>query len=141
MQKHAVNLDLGDQAALSRRAERFQREHEIERLKNLRINGSQSVPRANSQGAHLLNRIWRADSPSTFGPNPDDPEADPVSCIPSRLGTDQHSVNNCLQNVPNWDRHTIVGTNLELFKDYLRLTSVRSVLRTPADIDDVVLGT
>ncbi|KAF8557796.1 hypothetical protein OG21DRAFT_1482033 [Imleria badia] len=101
MQKNATaNLDLGDQAALSRRAERFQREHDIERQKNPR---SQSVPKANSQGAHLLNRIWRADSPSTFGPNLDDPEADP--------------------NVPNWDRHTIVGTNAELFKDYLRLTS------------------
>ncbi|KAI9464164.1 SAC3/GANP/Nin1/mts3/eIF-3 p25 family-domain-containing protein [Boletus coccyginus] len=104
MQKNVTTtLDLGDQAALNRRAERFQREHEIERQKSLRINGSQSTLKANSQGAHLLNRIWRADSPSTFGPNPDDPEADP--------------------NVPHWDRHTIVGTNPELFKDYLRLTS------------------
>jgi len=30
-----------------------------------------------------------------------------------------------LQNVPNWDQHTIVGTSQEIFKDYLRLTSVR----------------
>jgi hypothetical protein len=30
-----------------------------------------------------------------------------------------------LQNVPNWDQHTIVGTCQEIFKDYLRLTSVR----------------
>ncbi|KAG8220903.1 SAC3/GANP/Nin1/mts3/eIF-3 p25 family-domain-containing protein [Butyriboletus roseoflavus] len=104
MQRNASNtLDLGDQAALSRRAERFHREHEIERQKSLRINGSQTGFRTNTQGAHLLNRIWRADSPSPFGPNPDDPEADP--------------------NVPSWDRHTIVGTNPELFKDYLRLTS------------------
>lgn len=29
-----------------------------------------------------------------------------------------------IQNVPNWDRFTIVGTNKEIFKDYLRLTSV-----------------
>ena len=29
-----------------------------------------------------------------------------------------------MQNVPNWDRHTIVGTSQEVFKDYLRLTSV-----------------
>ena len=29
-----------------------------------------------------------------------------------------------LQNVPNWDRFTIVGTSQEIFKDYLRLTSV-----------------
>ena len=82
MQKNAATaLDLGDQAALNRRAERFHREHEIERQKSLRINGSQSTLKTNSQGAHLLNRIWRADSPSTFGPNPDDPEADPVGLV------------------------------------------------------------
>lgn len=28
--------------------------------------------------------------------------------------------------MPNWDRFTIVGTSQEIFKDYLRLTSVRS---------------
>jgi len=28
-----------------------------------------------------------------------------------------------LKNVPNWDRFTIVGTNQEIFKDYLRLTA------------------
>lgn len=27
--------------------------------------------------------------------------------------------------MPNWDRHTIVGVNQELFKDYLRLTRVK----------------
>jgi len=26
----------------------------------------------------------------------------------------------------DWDRHTIVGTSQEIFKDYLRLTTVRS---------------
>lgn len=61
--------------------------------------------KANPQGAHLFSRIWRTDSPSTPDAGLDEPEADP--------------------NVPNWDRHTIVGTNEELFKDYLRLTSVR----------------
>lgn len=81
MQKNAAALDLGDQAALNRRAERFQREHEIERQKSLRVNGSQA--KVAPQGAHLLNRIWRADSPSVFGPNPDDPEADPVSTAPA----------------------------------------------------------
>lgn len=30
--------------------------------------------------------------------------------------------------MPNWDRFTIVGTSQEIFKDYLRLTSVRSPL-------------
>ena len=35
-----------------------------------------------------------------------------------------------LQNVPNWDQHTIVGTCQEIFKDYLRLTSVRIVFHS-----------
>lgn len=75
-QKHAnAGLDFGDQAALSRRAERFQREHELERQKSTR---GQASLQANNQNAHLLNRISRADSPSVFGTNPDDPEADPV---------------------------------------------------------------
>ena len=88
MQKNAAAaLDLGDQAALNRRAERFQREHDIERQKNLRTNGSQSTLKGNHQGAHLLNRIWRADSPSTFGSNPDDPEANPVGLMLSRSVT------------------------------------------------------
>ncbi|KAG0709216.1 SAC3/GANP/Nin1/mts3/eIF-3 p25 family-domain-containing protein [Suillus ampliporus] len=100
-QKHNnANIDFGDQAALSRRAERFSREHEIERQKSMRGQGSLQ---ANNQNAHLFNRISRSDSPSAFGTNPDDPEADPL--------------------VLDWDKYTIVGTNQELFKDYLRLTS------------------
>ncbi|KII85821.1 hypothetical protein PLICRDRAFT_44236 [Plicaturopsis crispa FD-325 SS-3] len=86
-------LDPSDQAALNRRAQRFQREHEIERQKTV--------------GGHHLNATYnnsRGASPAPFGMgNPDDPEADP--------------------NVPNWDRYTIVGTNQEIFKDYLRLTT------------------
>lgn len=127
----AAALDLGDQAALNRRAERFHREHELERQKSLRINSGQNTPKSNSPGAHLLDRMWRADSPSTLGSNSDDPEADPVCPLFYVVSfTDNFS-----QNVPNWDRHTIVGTNTELFKDYLRLTSVRSVLSTPADAE------
>ncbi|EGN92191.1 hypothetical protein SERLA73DRAFT_191437 [Serpula lacrymans var. lacrymans S7.3] len=96
--------DMNDQAALNRRAQRFQREHEIERQKSFRGNGSQLSVTANPQNAHLFNRIHaRSMSPSPYGGNPDDPEADP--------------------NVPNWDKFTIVGTSQELFKDYLRLTS------------------
>lgn len=98
--RNDANLDFGDQAALNRRAERFQREHDIERQKSMR---GQASLQANNQNAHLFNRISRSDSPSAFGTNPDDPEADP--------------------NVLDWDKYTIVGTNQELFKDYLRLTS------------------
>lgn len=95
MKNAASSLDLNDQAALNRRAERFQREHEIERQKNLRPNGSQIVPKANSQGVHLLNRIWRADSPSTPGLNPDDPEADPVCLTPSFAIADRQLLTEC----------------------------------------------
>lgn len=31
------------------------------------------------------------------------------------------------QNVIEWDRHTIVGVSQEIFKDYLRLTTVSTL--------------
>ncbi|KAF5355258.1 hypothetical protein D9758_006025 [Tetrapyrgos nigripes] len=99
-----ASLDLNDQVALNRRAERFQREHEIERQKTL--NGGQGSLKANSRNAHLFNNSSRIYSPSRSA-SPyggyDEPEADP--------------------NVIDWDRYTIVGTSREIFKDYLRLTS------------------
>jgi hypothetical protein len=52
----------------------------------------------------------------------DDPEADPVSC--PYLCWICDLLTDYVQNVPNWDRYTIVGTNQEVFKDYLRLTTV-----------------
>ena len=86
----ATTWDLGDQATLNRRAERFQREHDIERQKHSRNQQQAAALKANPHGAHLLNRITRADSPSAYGPNPDDPEADPVSgpISDARLHTD-----------------------------------------------------
>jgi len=92
-------FDSNDQAALNRRAERFHREHELERMKALK---------ANSQNAHLFGAgkgfASRSASPySLDATGADDPEADP--------------------NVIDWDRHTIVGTSTEILKDYLRLTT------------------
>ncbi|KAI0033678.1 SAC3/GANP/Nin1/mts3/eIF-3 p25 family-domain-containing protein [Vararia minispora EC-137] len=86
-------LDPSDQLAMQRRAQRFQREHNIE-LQKSRL----------SKSGPLHARVFDAfRSHSPFSGNPDDPEADP--------------------NVPNWDKFTIVGTSREIFKDYLRLTS------------------
>jgi hypothetical protein len=45
-----------------------------------------------------------------------------------------------LQNVPNWDQHTIVGTSQEIFKDYLRLTSVR-IVPYPSGLSEAFFGT
>ncbi|KAJ7918747.1 SAC3/GANP/Nin1/mts3/eIF-3 p25 family-domain-containing protein [Mycena leptocephala] len=92
-------LDPNDLAALDKRAQRFQREHEIEREKS-RIGGQASL-KANYQTSHLFNGS-NSRSASPFGQS-DDPDADP--------------------NVMDWDRHTIVGTSKEIFKDYLRLTT------------------
>ncbi|KAL0953484.1 hypothetical protein HGRIS_004714 [Hohenbuehelia grisea] len=91
------SVDFNDQEALNRRAQRFQREHDIERQK---LNGSSSFIKSNGQYSHLNGRFQsRSGSPSM---NIDDPEANP--------------------NVPGWDAQ-IVGTSTEVFKDYLRLTS------------------
>ncbi|TFK39401.1 SAC3/GANP/Nin1/mts3/eIF-3 p25 family-domain-containing protein [Crucibulum laeve] len=101
--KNASNaVDFNDQAALNRRAQRFQREHEIERAK---LNGGVATMslKSNQQNGHLFkNRVLGSRSASPFTAA-DDPEADP--------------------NVMEWDRFTIVGTSREIFKDYLRLTS------------------
>jgi hypothetical protein len=79
--KHSAHqpMEPSDQAALSRRAQRFQREHELERQKNGMFGGQASL-KANYQSAHLFNnRNSRPASPSSFAPNADEPEADPVS--------------------------------------------------------------
>jgi hypothetical protein len=82
--KNANPLDFNDQATLNRRAERFQREHEIERQKGMKngsvsFHGGQVSLKANYPNAHVSNGrdYSRMSSPSNFG-NPDDPEADPV---------------------------------------------------------------
>ncbi|KAF8075082.1 SAC3/GANP/Nin1/mts3/eIF-3 p25 family-domain-containing protein [Lyophyllum atratum] len=85
--------DPNDQAALNRRAQRFQREHELERTKHT-LKTNQNIERLKDMS------LTRNGSP--FG-TADDPDADP--------------------NVLDWDRHTIVGTSQDVFKDYLRLTT------------------
>jgi len=82
-----------DQAALNRRAERFQREHAIERSK---ANSKSTTSHYSQHYAHP------ALSASSFGSR-DEPEANP--------------------HVIDWDHATIVGTCQDIFKDYLRLTS------------------
>ncbi|KAF7370841.1 PCI domain-containing protein [Mycena sanguinolenta] len=96
--KNNTSFDPDDRAALDKRAQRFQREHQIEREKS-RL-GAQGSLQANYNTSHLFDANSRSASP--FGQS-DDPEADP--------------------NVMDWDRHTIVGTSKEIFKDYLRLTT------------------
>lgn len=93
-------MDLNDQAALHRRAQRFQREHELERIKHSRTASSQSN-KTNQHSVKFSRGMTSRDASPWI--NRDDPEADP--------------------NVIDWDRHTIVGTSQEIFKDYLRLTT------------------
>ncbi|KAG6817526.1 hypothetical protein H0H87_007494 [Tephrocybe sp. NHM501043] len=92
-------FDPNDQAALNLRAQRFQREHELERTKHLR---DQNALKVNQHTTHLFRDMSLSRSGSPYGGS-DEPEADP--------------------NVLEWDRFTIVGTSQEIFKDYLRLTA------------------
>ena len=81
MQKHATTAygttptDVNDIAALHRRAQRFQREHELEKNKNTR-NGGQTFLKANHQNVNRFQNlalVSRSTSPT------DEPEGDPVS--------------------------------------------------------------
>ncbi|KAG7085262.1 hypothetical protein E1B28_013866 [Marasmius oreades] len=109
-------LDLNDQVALNRRAERFQREHEIERQRNVRTNGHyQSSLKVNHHHAHLLNSS-RSSSP--FG-GLDEPEADPVRSLCYAIFCISQSLAECHRLGSVY--HS--GTSKEIFKDYLRITT------------------
>lgn len=60
-------IDFSDQAALNRRAQRFQREHELERTKHIRGTGQMKSTFSNGT---------RSGSP--YPTNLDEPEGDPV---------------------------------------------------------------
>jgi SAC3 family protein LENG8/THP3 len=72
----ALALDVGDRAALNRRAERFRREHELEKQKQNGGGGQASSFRNNQRLAHPFVNHSRSATPSA---NVDDPEVDPVS--------------------------------------------------------------
>ena len=106
---YSSTTDYNDQVALYRRAERFSREHELERTKQLR-NGNHSF--------HSNNRSLNNSRSGSVPGGSDEPEGDPVCMFFVQL-----PFLTCMQNVMDWDRYTIVGTSQETFKDYLRLTS------------------
>ena len=72
-------LDVGDRATLNRRAERFRREHELEKQKQNGGGGQASSLRTNQRTAHPFVNLSRSATPFA---NADDPEADPVSARP-----------------------------------------------------------
>jgi len=74
----ALTLDVGDRAALDRRAQRFRREHELEKQKQNGGGGQASSLRDNQRTAHLFVNPSRSASPFV---NADDPEADPVGAL------------------------------------------------------------
>jgi hypothetical protein len=75
----ALALDVGDRATLNRRAERFRREHELEKQKQNGGGGQASYLRTNQRTAHPFVNLSRSATPFA---NADDPEADPVSSLP-----------------------------------------------------------
>ena len=79
----ALTMDVGDRAALNRRAERFRREHEIEKQKQNGGGGQASSLRAGQRNAHPFVNLSRSATPIA---NADDPEANPVSVLLSLFG-------------------------------------------------------
>ena len=73
---NSYGMDFNDQAALNRRAERFQREHDLEKMKSIQIGGG-AHNKANSQQAHFLPRSLSSRTGSSNTSN-DEPEGDPV---------------------------------------------------------------
>ena len=128
-----TTLDYGDKHALAMRAQRFQREHAIERTKAARI-GGQDSPQTYSPHSHLFNRSTSTSSPYA---GIDEPEGDPV--CPFTKGSALADMQP--QNVIDWDKFTIVGTSKEIFKDYLRLTSVSCLIFSLLSGSDASLGT
>ena len=85
----AFALDVGDRATLNRRAERFRREHELEKQKQNGGGGQASSLRTNQRTAHPFVNLSRSATPFA---NADDPEADPVSPLPPlRIGRSHDS--------------------------------------------------
>lgn len=72
-------VDIADQAAINRRAERFQREHELERTKYMRISNGTSTPKNNYHSAQLYKNS-RSGTPYGIS---DEPEGDPVRVLAS----------------------------------------------------------
>ena len=113
-----ISSDSSELIALSRRAERFQREHELERQKSLR--GGQSTSHSHS---NLYSRIYsnsRSDVTSSL--NSDAPEGSDRVRSATFIFVDYDAKS--LVQTADWDKHAIIGTSQQLFKDYLRLTTV-----------------
>lgn len=116
-QNGSSSLDYDDQAALNRRAQRFQREHEIEKMKTAPsgysgYGGYKAI--SNTANTYGNKNAW---GNAGF----DEVDADPVNTF---MLSWISVLTRKIQNVIDWDRYTIVGTNQEIFKDYLRLTTV-----------------
>jgi len=113
----AFALDVGDRATLNRRAERFRREHELEKQKHNGGGGQASSFRTNQRTAHPFVNLSRSATPFA---NADDPEADPVSALPP-LGI-SHSRDSCYCH-----RTSLIGISILLLEHLKRFSKITYV--------------
>jgi len=112
-------LDTDDEIAKAKRARRFEREHEIERQRarsggvGFQVESEPSFSPYNHHTGHITQGVHAL----SLEPGYDPVRSEKVRCTPRMLTLD-------FQNVIDWDRYTIVGRSNNLFKDYLRLTTV-----------------
>ena len=113
----AIAVDVGDRATLNKRAERFRREHELEKQKQNGGGGQAPSLRTNQRTAHPFVNLSRSATPFA---NADDPEADPVSALPP-VGISR-SDDSCYCR-----RTSLIGIStllLELLKRFSKITFV-----------------
>ena len=114
----AFALDVGDRATLNRRAERFRREHELEKQKQHGGGGQASSLRTHQRTAHPFVNLSRSATPFA---NADDPEADPVSAL-SALGISRSHDSSCYCG-----RTSLTGTSILLSEHLKRFSKTTYV--------------
>ncbi|CAE7225370.1 unnamed protein product [Rhizoctonia solani] len=122
LKKTIISVATENETRLEKRKRRFEREHEIERQKT---SGTYSVPSFTHHSQSPTGFDTARDNTPTYTPMAY--RSAGATSKRKYAGVASEDSGDADPNVIDWDRFTIVGTSQELFKPYLRLTSVRGI--------------